>query len=348
MKNIYEEQHSNKKGKVPSWILSSREEEKLSIKEKNDYYEKLRAYCRTRKLANTTIGATTIAPMLKKVTGKICTKLCRILAGGFVEVITDGLENIPNGAVIFASTHQGILDNFVWITDCPKHSLIFHSAETNKALLLAQLNTGLILVTKDKNNLANRINAKLDMISVLMKGHSVYICPETAWNLSPNRLHLPLNYGFLDVARKTKVPVVPMVIEYTYDTATDKERIVGVHIRYGKAIVVTENDKLAEKLDEYKEIVSTIRWQLIEEKGFFLRREMLNDEYINFMKGNLRNLKMGKINIDRERMGIQGATQEFYVFHHINDVSWNEQGELLRTKEVERLKMINVQNGIAY
>lgn len=30
-------------------------------------------------------------------------------------MIADGQENIPDGAVIFAGTHQGILDGFVWI-----------------------------------------------------------------------------------------------------------------------------------------------------------------------------------------------------------------------------------------
>lgn len=327
-------------------VLSKREEERLTSKEKLDYYSKLRDYCKTRKLTNTTRGAITIAPKLKTITGKICKMLCRFLSGGFVEVITDGLENIPEGPVIFASTHQGILDNFVWITDCPKHSLIFHSAETNKALLSAQMNTGLILVTKDKKNSENRINAKLDMMSVLLNGHSVYICPETAWNLSPNKLHLPLNYGFLDIAQKTKVPVVPIVLEYTYDTKTDKERITRVHIRYGKTIVVTENDKLSDKLEEYQEEVSTIRWQLIEEKGLFLRCDISNFEYINFVKGNLRNLKMGKIDINRERSGIQGVNQEFYLFHHINDVPWNDQGKLLGTMEEERLRRLNLIHGI--
>lgn len=120
-----------------------------------------------------------------------------------MEVVTDGLENIPKGPVIFASTYQGMLDGFVWITDCPKHALIFHGAETNKALLLAQVNTGLILVSRNKKNVENRINAKLDMMSVLLKGYSVYVCPEGTWNLGPNRLHLPFNWGFLDVAQKT-------------------------------------------------------------------------------------------------------------------------------------------------
>ena len=200
---------------IPNWILSSKEEGKLSLEDKKIYYKKLREYCARRKLTNTTVGATVIGPRLKKATNFISRKLCNVLAGGEVEVVTDGIFNVPQGAVIFASTHQGILDNFVWITDCPKHALIFHGAETNKALLLAQLNTGLILVSRNHSNAENRINAKLDMMSALLRGHSVFACPEGTWNLSPNRLHLPFNWGVLDVAQKTQVPVVPVVIEYT-------------------------------------------------------------------------------------------------------------------------------------
>ena len=137
-----------------------------------------------------------------------------------------------------------------------------HSAETNKALLLAQLNTGLILVTKKKVNLQSRVNAKLDMMTLLLKGHSIIIFPETAWNLSPNRLHLPINWGFLDVAQKTGVPVVPMVMEYTYDTSSDKEKITCIHIRYGDPIKVSEKDNLTDKLEEYKEKIATMRWDI--------------------------------------------------------------------------------------
>lgn len=336
----------NRKKKVPDWILSSKEERLLSEEERSLYFAKLREYCKKRKLTNTTWGATTIAPKLKKPTNYICRKVCNILAGGNVEVIVDGLENVPEGAVIFASTHQGMLDNFVWIPDCPKHAMIFHSAETNKALLMAQINTGLILITKNKSNFQHRVNAKLDMMSVLMNGHSVWFCPETAWNLSPNRLHLPINIGVLDIAQKIEVPIVPMVIEYTYDSTEVKEKITRIHIRYSEKITVKEDDNLFEKLEEYEEKISTIRWQLIEEKGVFRRCETSNWEYINFVKGNLKNLELGKIDINRERNGIQGANQEFYKFHHINDVSWNEKGELLQTDEMERLKKINMIHGI--
>lgn len=152
-----------KRGEIPSWLLSAKEENRLTGEERRDYCEKIRTFCRERKLTNTTKGATVIGPKLKRPTGVVCAKVCKLLSGGSVEVVTDGIENIPEGPVIFASTHQGMLDGFVWITDCPKHALIFHGAETNKALLLAQVNTGLILVSRDQNKTENRINAKYDV-----------------------------------------------------------------------------------------------------------------------------------------------------------------------------------------
>lgn len=334
------------KSKIPFQILTHHQEQALSPEEKTRYYNELRTYCKNRKLTNTTPGATKIGPKLKKLTGNICAKVCKILSGGDVEVVTDGLENIPDGPVIFASTHQGMLDGFVWITDCPKHALIFHGAETNKALLLAQVNTGLILVSRKQENVQNRIKAKLDMMSVLLKGHSVYICPEGTWNLSPNRLHLPTNWGFLDVAQKTQVPIVPMVIEYTYDTSCAKETITKIHIRYGKTIVVNEEDCLAHKLAEYEEKISTIRWELIEEKGQYSRKEITNLDYINFVKGNLRNLELGKIDIEVENRGIQGANQECWGFQHINNVPWDAWGNWRDAPEAERLKRINRVQGV--
>lgn len=327
--------------KVPDWILAANEEKRLIENERENYFDRLRKYCLTRKLTNTTFGATTIAPQLKGITNVIARRLSKILAGGKAEIVTDGIENIPEGAVIFASSHQSVLDGFTWITDCPKHALVVHSAETNKALLLAQYNTGLILVTKKKEKWQSRRNAKLDMMSVLLKGHSIIIFPETAWNLSPNKLHLPINYGFLDVAQKTGKPVVPIVMEYTYDTSCNKEKITHIHIRYGEPVMVAESDKLEDKLEEYQEKIATIRWELIEKKGLFARNDISNVDYINYVQGNLRNLEMGKIDINVERAGIQGANSEFYKFHHINDVSWDAWGELKGTDEVEKLKRIN-------
>lgn len=305
-------------------ILSLRDEKKLSPAELAQYYADLRIYSLQRKLTNTTPGALTVAPHLKGVTDKIVNRLTNVLCRGPVEVVSDGQQNIPKGPVIFAFTHQGILDNFVWIPETPCHCVILHSAKVKTFLKLAQLNTGLILVSKKDEDAENRKNARLDMLQILLRGHSIAYFPESAWNLSPNRLHLPMSYGFLDIARKADVPVVPVAMEFTYDTSTDRERITKVHIRYGQAIVVNASDSLAEKLEEYSEAVSTMRWELIEEKGSFSRKDVSEQDYRNYLKGNLRNLKMGGIDINVERDHIRGAREEFYRFYPINDLPLNE------------------------
>lgn len=321
-------------------LLTMKEESKLCKEELVLYYNQLRVDVLHRKLQVTTPGALTIAPKLKRIVNKVAKKLVPILAGGDVEIVSDGQENIPEGAVLFASTHQGILDNFCWISETPKHCVILHSKVTSPFLLISQLCTGLVLVSKKKEDIDNRRNAKLDMIQILLKGHSIWYSPESAWNLSPNKLHLPLSFGFLDVAKKAGVPVIPVVTEFSYDTSDSKERVTKVHTRYGKPIVVNMFDDLNKKLLEYEEQISTIRWELFEEKGQFERNELTNWDYINYLKGNISNLEFGKIDINIERKGLKDSDDDFYLFHHINDVPFNEKGELLETEEKIRLKKL--------
>lgn len=334
-----DEIQGREKNKCMVELLSIREENKLSVEEKQIYYEELRRDISQRKPTNTTIGGAFWGPKLKKVTNKIAEKIGDILSGGKVEKVYDGQENIPDGAVLFAHTHQGILDNFAWIPATPKHCLVLHGAIRRKLLLVAQLNTGLILVNKEDRE--SRKNAKLDMIHHLLNGHSVVVFPEATWNLSPNKLHLPLNWGFLDVARKADVPVVPVVDEYTYDTRNSKEHITKIHIRFGKPIYITFGDSLEEKLLEYQESISTMRYELIEEKGFCKRTDVSSRDYINYIEGNIYNLKMGRIDINVERGSIYNEADDFWKFHHINNVPYDESGNFLDTAEVERLKKIN-------
>lgn len=325
-------------------IMTLKEEANLTLEELELYYNELCQYAQSRKLTNTTLGATTIAPKLKKITNVVAGKLTNILAGGLVEKISDGQENIPDGPVIFAHTHQGLLDNFAWIPATPKHAIIFHSAVVKKILITLQLNTGLILVNKGDSQ--SRANAKLDMIKLLLDGHSIAFFPESAWNLSPNKLHLPMNFGFIDIAKKAGVPIVPVVDEYTYDSTIGQERIKRIHIRFGKPIQVIRTDSLKEKLEEYQEVISTIRWGLFEEKGVFRRCEVSNIDYVNFVKGNLRNLKMGGIDVNVEQKYSWNSEDEFYVFHNYNLVPYDENNSLLETDEKEWLKGINLIHGI--
>lgn len=325
-------------------VLTSKEEAKLTPEEKKEYYEKLREYVLKRKLKTTTPGARFWGPKLKGVTNKIAEKVTDLFTADGAKVTVDGQENIPEGSVIFAFSHQGLLDNFVWIPTTDKHCYILHSAKTSKLLLACQLNTGLVLVKKgDKQNNAD---AKLDTIRLLLEGHSIAWFPESAWNLSPNKLLLPMSYGFLDAARKAGKPVVPAVFEYTYDTSKDKETITNVHIRFGEPIYINENDDIKEKFEEFLEKEATMRYELIEEKGVFPRSSVSNQDYANYLKGCIKNLEFGKIDINVERAHLFGANDEFYQFHHINDVPVSEDGEFEDTKEVARLKALKLQRDL--
>lgn len=328
-------------------ILTLKEEKQLSNSELQEYYEKLREYAKTRKLTNTTPGATSIAPKLKEATNKIADKLTDFLAGGNVIKVSDGQENIPEGPVIYAHSHQGLLDNFSWIPFTPEHAVILHSKKVKKILVFVQLNTGLVLVSKDPSDKENRQNAKLDLMTLGLNGISLAYFPEAAWNLSPNKLHLPMNYGFLDIARKTGMPVIPTVDEFSYDTSGETVKITKIHTRFGKPIYVNIKDDLSKKLLEHEEQISTMRWELIEEKGLYHRKEISNMDYIKYLQKNIQDLKMGEIDINVERETIWQSEDEFYKFFHINDVPYNEvlakygYAQLLETEEVRKLKRIN-------
>ena len=337
-------------------MLSSKEEDKLTEQELIDYYKKLREYAIKRKLTNTTVGATTLGPVLKNISNKLAIMVTKMFSDKNVDWVADGQDNIPNNQVILAHSHQGVLDGFVWIPKINRHCLVLHGADVNKLLLMAQLNTGLVLVKKampgkdneEKQAQVKQYNeqAKLDMIKLLLEGHSISYYPETTWNLSPNKLHLPIHNGFLYIARRTGVPVVPVVHEFSYDTSTKKEHITKIHTRFGKPIYINPIDNIDKKLDEYDEQISTMRWDLIKEKGIYSRKDISNQEYINFLEGNYKNLKLGKLDIDKERANIYGASDEFYKFHHINDVAYNDKGQLLETEETQKIKKLCPKNTI--
>lgn len=309
-------------------VLSLKEEAKLSREELLEYYSKYREYVLNRKLTNTTPLATVVGPVLKGVTTEIAKSVTKLFTNDNVELVCDGYyENVPAGTAIFAHTHIGILDNFVWIPEVDRHCLLLHGQEVNKLLLLCQLNTGLILVKKEDK--VNNNNAKLDMVRLLLEGHSITYFPEGTWNLSPNKLHLPLSFGIIDVAKKAGVPIIPVAHEYTYDTSSDKETIIKVHSKYGKPIYVSEFDSLLSKLEELSTCWSTMKFELMEAKGLFSRDDITNYDYINFLKGSYKNLKLGKLDLDKERRNIFGANDYFYEYHHINDVPFTEDGRLL-------------------
>lgn len=311
------------KKKEQSVYIGYKEECKLTEEERLNYLSKLDEYLKNRKLTNTTVGATLWGPGLYGITRKIARKVTSIFTDKDCEIVVEGQDNIPDETVLFAFNHQGILDGFAWIPYSKRHTIILHGGDVNKLLIAAQINTGLVKVIKgDKKN---NQGAKLDAISLLLNKHSIAWFPESTWNLSPNKILLPLNYGFIDVARIAKVPIVPVAMENTYSLKKDKCVISKVHIRFGECIRVKQFDNLSDVLEIYKECISTMLYEMVEQKGIYERRATdVDKEYAKFLEMSFKNLKLGKLNWPKEKQYIHSANDEFYGLFNINEYEFDD------------------------
>lgn len=316
-------------------ILSFGEEQKLSNKELINYYSRLRDYLKNTDHEGLSKGSLTICPYINPLVRKVLNNYC----GYDIETRYDSDINGLDG--IYAHTHQSKMDHVNIIATNPNHTILLNSIILSELYKMVLRINGVYFV--DKNSKGSKAKSKLEMIRLLLDDRSITMFPESAWCLSPNKLHLPFYIGIVDIAKKTGKPIIPAVQEYIYDESKldGKERIKKVIVRYGNPIYVSETDNIFEKLEEYSEWISTARWKLISEKGLISRTDVNNDLYINYLKGNIRNLKNAGIDINVERNGLFGANDDFYLFHHINDIAFNESGELLPTELVRKLEKIS-------
>lgn len=322
-------------------ILTLEEEKKLSNNELLAYYKELQSFLLKMPYSkNLSPGSLTICPKINNQVKKILKTFC----GYKIETI--GYENIKGITGIYAHTHQSKSDHINCVATNPNHTIILNSSVLSNFYKSVINFNGVYYV--DKRNKASRNQAKLEMIKLLLENHSITIFPESTWNCSPNKLHLPMRFGLIDISKKSQKPIIPVVQEYIYDEKKQdgKERIKKAYIVYGNPIYVKYNDNLIEKLEEYSTAIATIRWNLIEQKGIFNRNNISNQQYINYMNGIKRNLRNAHIDINVEREGIYTSNDEFYLFHHINDVDYDKNGKLKETKYVR--KLINLYNNNCY
>jgi len=139
------------------------------------------------------------------------------------------------------------------------------------------------------------------------------------------------------------VPIIPVVQEYNYnqEKLDGHSHIESVHIRFGRQVCVSPRDDLITKLEEFDEVFSTIRWQLIEEKGWFKRSEISNKLYTDYIKARIRDWRIPNNSIYEERKQVYLANDDFYLFHHVNDVDFDLNDNLLPTEHVRKLSLIH-------
>lgn len=174
-------------------------------------------------------------------------------SGSKVEVI--GLENIPEGAVLYVSNHQSNFDIPVLMGYIPKAKGFVAKIELKKMPVVKNWMEAMECLFLDRSNLKQSLTVILDGIEKLKNGTTLVIFPEGTRNKGKEMLEF--KKGSLKLATKAQVPVVPITIDGTFRMLEEKGRITKSKVRLivHPAIDVTilsveEKNNLAEKVFE--------------------------------------------------------------------------------------------------
>jgi len=122
----------------------------------------------------------------------------------------------------------------------------------------------------DRKNKDSKRNAKEQMIDLVSKGNNLLIFPEATWNVTPNKMVLPLNWGIIDIARVTGAKIKPINFEYFGNKC---------YVNVGEDIVVSKTDDKQLKIDELEESMSTLKWQILENNGIYSRSSITEKDF---------------------------------------------------------------------
>ena len=154
-----------------------------------------------------------------------------------------------------------IVANHACIEDIPtlgqavqKHFYLLVSDEDKNTIdgLALDLN-GVIWIHRTDN--ISRKEAYGQIVELLKKGKTFAMYPEATWNLSPNQLMMPMNYGCIKIALESGKKIVPVVTFFNKDKR---------YTKIGTQYAPTED--LIASIDELRDQMATMMYELIQKK----------------------------------------------------------------------------------
>ena len=152
------------------------------------------------------------------------------------------LNSMPKveGNKIIAINHSCVLDAPV-SSDVIKEHFYFLVGKQSLELIdrIFFFLNGVVYV--DRKSKKNKKKSLQKMLKILRGGKSLLMCPEGTWNLTPSKPMLPLNWGIIDLAKQTGVPIIPLILEYHPDCC---------YAKYGEPIYINE-EMVQKRVAEY-------------------------------------------------------------------------------------------------
>ncbi|WP_053955087.1 lysophospholipid acyltransferase family protein [Inediibacterium massiliense] len=178
------------------------------------------------------------------------------------EILVSGLENIPEGPVLFVGNHQGYFDIPILYSSIPKPISFVAKIELGNIPVFGAWMRKQRCIFIDRENPRQSLKAIQEGIKSLKGGHSMVIFPEGTRSKSSQMNEF--KKGSLKMATKAKVPIVPITIDGSYKILEEnKNRIKASQVKltiskpiYTENLSKEEENELSEKI--YKIIQSNL------------------------------------------------------------------------------------------
>lgn len=175
---------------------------------------------------------------------------------------------------------------------------------------------------KDKHSKAK---AKQKMIDIIKSGTNILMFPEGTWNISENKLMLPLHWGVIDIAKECNVPVIPIILDYSPKLCTAK---------IGKQLFFNKNDDKKNAINKLRDAMATLRYELWEQQGIFKRINIKKDDFNNILKKAVD--EYPKLDLEYEISVARKEYDEYKkVFNHLSYVKPTKKTAFLFNKRLK-------------
>ena len=221
--------------------------------------------------------------LLKAVKGRICFPIKKLNSMPKVE-----------GNKLFAINHSCIKDMPVASDVICEHVYVLVGKQRLDLIdrIFFFLN-GVVYV--DRKNKKNKVKGLKKMLNILRGGKNLAIFPEGTWNLTPSKPMLPLNWGIIDLAKQTGVPIIPLILEYHPDCC---------YAKYGEPIYINKELDKQSGIEQLEEAMATLKWDIWEMFPVQKRTEEMKAEFEEMVRKRV--AEYPKFNFEYEMSVIRG------------------------------------------
>ncbi len=250
-------------------FLSTKELDRLTIEEKEEYYKSIVEYCNTIK----------VNIKSKKISKKIISLLAPNLRKYELEIF--GEENIPkDDSAVFICNHSNSHDFFTTqevFDNLNRNVTPFGASDCLDFLSLQVFKLGDVTLI-DRNDKESSLDGLMSFSKKMIEGEDGIIFSEGTWNLHPVKPMQNIKVGGTQSAIIADKMIIPTIFEYVeIPDVVDKESELYSKciVLFGKPIIVKRDDNMIEKTLEVQKTMEEMRTGLWKKLG--IKKSSIDD-----------------------------------------------------------------------